>query len=144
MPKQSVYIDTLQSVNGFDFGISTRQLIAQLGPPDEALENYTGELELLFGDTFYRFSADHLVECTLPDSYQFVVNGVEILSVFTWLGSLPDHVDKAMFRVSAAAGMAYDYRPLAAADGVSKRRNANSITVFETGRWDTLLSLEKN
>ncbi len=116
-------------MNGLPFGASAGEIIHTLGQPDEALENYTGELEMLFDGCFYRCYQNRLVEATFPDLYQFVVDGVEVLSMLDWLGGLPDHVDKARFRISLMYGIAYDYRNPA----------AGSVTVFEAGRWDMLL-----
>jgi hypothetical protein len=51
------------------------------------------------------------------------------LSVFDWLATSRDVVDRARSRVSLEKGLAYDFR----------NPEAGSITVFEKGRWDTLI-----
>ena len=124
-----VEIATLASINGFPFGAPASDLVELAGPPDEALTNYTGEFETLYGDCFYRFYADRFVEFTAPDTYRFRVDDIDVLSIFDWLGAQPDRVDRARFRISRAHGIAYDYRD----------PEHGSITVFEAGRWDTLL-----
>ena len=117
------------SVDGVDFGASELEIREALGAPDKLAENYTGELELLFGTTIYRCYRDRLVECTLPDKGRFTINGVEVLSVFDWLAGCTDVVDKARFRISLDKGIAYDFRNPA----------NGSVTVFERGRWDAVV-----
>lgn len=102
---------------------------AVMGIADKTLENYTGEVEMLYGDSFYRFFHDRLVEATFPDSHQFQVDGILILSVLDWLAGCGDVVDMARFRISLSHGIAYDYRI----------PGAGSVTVFEEGRWDALV-----
>ncbi|MEM9622599.1 MAG: hypothetical protein AAF993_13175 [Pseudomonadota bacterium] len=140
MRKLVIQISSLQRANGFDFGTPPETIINQLGLPDETLENYTGELELRYGECFYRFAGQQMVECTFPDAYQFVVNNVEILSMFRWLGSQPDHVDIAHFRISPGLGIAYDHRLIPAPpDSSDAAQAADSVTVFTAGYWDALL-----
>jgi len=126
----TIRIDTHRRVNGFPFGAPPQELIEGLGPPDNALENYTGELEMLYVDSIYRFYANRFVECTLPATCRFVIDGVPVLSVFDWLLNQQDTIDKARFRVSLAQGMAYDFRD----------PEHGSLTIFEPGRWDMLLN----
>ena len=97
--------------------------------PDRALENYTGELEVLYGDAFYRFFDDRFVESTFPATHRFNIDGIAVISVFDWLGGQPHSVDKARFRISRDHGIAFDYRD----------RAHGSVTIFESGRWDALL-----
>jgi hypothetical protein len=129
-PSGSLAIEALVSVNGIPFGTRLGDLYPLLGDPDQAQQNYTGEFEMAYGNTIYRCLGGRLVECTFPDRGRISVNGVEILSAFHWLGSLEDVLDIARFRVSPAYGIAYDYRD----------PQQGSITVFERGRWDTLLA----
>ncbi|NKC00812.1 MAG: hypothetical protein GKR90_20270 [Pseudomonadales bacterium] len=124
-----VRIATLQQINDLPWGTSSSDLESVLGLADQILENYTGEVEMLYGDSFYRFFNDRLVEATFPDVYQFHVDGMPVLSMFEWLAGCKDVVDMAKFRISLAHGIAYDYR-------VSSQ---GSITVFEAGRWDALV-----
>jgi hypothetical protein len=130
MNTYQIHVQPLERVNGIPFGSPLQAVCQQLGPPDEALENYTGEYEVLFNDSFYRFYADQLVECTFPDTYQFFVNDIQILSVFDWLSGCDDVVDRAKFRISKSHGIAYDYR----------MPDAGSVTVFAPGHWDALLT----
>ncbi|MEM7078793.1 MAG: hypothetical protein AAF513_09210 [Pseudomonadota bacterium] len=114
------------------FGMSRRQLLDAFGTPDEALPNYTGEVEMLYGDCFARFFDDRLVECTFPDlpeRYRFRIDGVDVLSLFEWLGARDDVIDRARFRICTSLGLAYDFRNPA----------QGSVTVFEAHRWDALL-----
>jgi len=116
-------------VNGAVFGSSEKDLSNLFGEPDKVARNYTGEVEMLFADTIYRCLNDRLVECTLPDRGRYSINGVDVLSVFDWLAGCDDAVDKARFRISLAEGIAYDFRD----------PQNGSITVFEKGRWDSLV-----
>jgi hypothetical protein len=129
-PSGCLAIETHVSVNGISFGTLQAGLYLLLGEPDQVQQNYTGELEMAYGSTIYRCLGGRLVECTFPDRGRISVNGVEILSAFHWLASLQDVLDIARFRVSPSYGIAYDYRNPA----------QGSITVFERGRWDTLLA----
>ena len=124
-----IEIHTLHSVNGIPFGSHLEDVEAVLGEPDKALENYTGELELLYGDCFYRLFANRLVEATFPDTYRFTVDGISVLSMYEWLLACEDVVDMAKFRISLAHGIAFDNR----------NRVHASVTVFEKGRWDQLV-----
>ena len=125
----TIRVITHTAVNDLLFGASPTDLISLLGQPDNALENYTGEMEALYGDVIYRFFDQRFVECTFGDTYQFVINGISVLSVFEWLSGQSDVVDKARFRVSLAQGIAFDFR----------FENRGSITVFERGRWHAVL-----
>ena len=125
----SLHITPHTKVNGLTFGATPSDLFALFGEPDQALYNYTGELEIRYGETFYRFFDERFVECTFPDIYRFIVNGVTVLKMFEWLRSLDTTVDKARFRISLDYGIAYDYR----------NPEHGSITVFERGRWDQLV-----
>ncbi len=116
-------------VNDARFGDSMDRLVHGLGPADAVQQNYTGEVELSYGDSIYRFMHARLVEVTVPDRERVRINGVDVLSVYAWLGERTDVVDYAKFRVSAAMGLAYDHR----------FPEHGSITVFERGRWDHLL-----
>ena len=127
--KPTVQIVTYTTVNDFPFGADPIDLYDLRGPPDSSQDNYTGELELLYGDTFYRFYAGRFVECTFPDAYRFIIDSIEVLSVFDWLQGRPDIIDKARFRISLQLGLAYDFR----------NRQQGSITIFEQGRWDELV-----
>ena len=128
-PLRITHITTHTAVNGITFGSACEALITRLGAPDQALQNYTGELEMLFGDTFYRFFDNRFVEATCPAIHHVVIDGTPRANLFDWLGAQADVVDKARFRISLAQGMAYDYRNPA----------AGSLTVFEPGRWDALV-----
>jgi len=127
---RSIRIQSHQSIDGLHFGMTLRDLIEQLGEPDQTAQNYTGEFELAYDDRIYRCLAGRLVECTFPDRGRFSVDGVEILSVFDWLAGLPNTVDLVKFRISLEHGIAYDYRD----------PDHGSITVFEHGRWDDLVA----
>ena len=127
--KAAVHIITHTAVNDLPFGAGPTDLISLLGQPDNALENYTGEMEALYGDVIYRFFEQSFVECTFPDTYQFVIDGVSVLSVFDWLSGQDDVVDKARFRISLQHGIAFDFR----------FKDRGSITVFEAGRWNAVL-----
>lgn len=129
-PSGSLTIETHVSVNGIPFGTSQGDLYPLLGEPDQVQQNYTGELEMAYGNTIYRCLGGRLVECTFPDRGRIAVNGIEILSVFDWLASLDGVLDIARFRVCPSYGIAYDYR----------NPQQGSITVFERGRWDALLA----
>ena len=78
-----VRIATLEQINDLPWGISSEGLESLLGLADQVLENYTGEVEMLYEDSFYRFYQDRLVEATFPDVHQFHVDGVSVLSMFT-------------------------------------------------------------
>ena len=127
--KPTVEIVTYTTVNDFPFGADPVDLYDLQGPPDNSLDNYTGELELLYGDTIYRFFSGRFVECTVPDRYRFIMNGIDVLSMFDWLQGCPDVVDMARFRISLQFGLAYDFR----------NKQHGSITIFEQGRWDELV-----
>lgn len=90
---------------------------------------YTGELELLYQNTIFRFIDARLVECTLPDPGTVIINEIPVINLFEWLSGLDDIVDRARFRVSLNTGIAYDYRD----------PTAGSITLFQPGHWDGLL-----
>ena len=127
--KKLTQITTHRAINGLEFGRTPEHLIERIGPPEQALENYTGELEMRFDDRFYRFFEDRFVEATCPANHHFVIDGRTISDVFTWLNTQDDVIDKARFRISLAQGMAFDYR----------NPEAGSLTVFESGRWDNLV-----
>lgn len=116
-------------VNGLTFGASPSDLFNLLGEPDQALHNYTGELEIRYGETFYRFFAERFVEGTFPDAYRFIIDDLTVLSVFEWLQGVEGTIDKARFRISLSYGLAYDYR----------NPQHGSLTIFERGRWDQLV-----
>jgi len=118
-----------ESVNGLHFGCSETHLQEVLGEPDQAQQNYTGEVEFLYGDEIYRCLNDQLVECTIPDTGRFKVDGIALLSIFDWLAGHDDMVEKAKFRICASVGIAYDFRD----------PSNGSITIFTRGRWDALL-----
>ena len=124
-----IAITSHQTVNGLPFGATIADLERACGKADEALENYTGEWELRYGESFYRFFANQLVEATFPATCQFVINGVSILDVNRWLAEQTDTVDKAKFRISLNLGLAYDNR----------FSGHGSVTAFAAGRWDTLV-----
>ena len=128
-----VRIHTLQTVNDLPFGASVEDGEACLGPADQRMFNYTGELEVRHGETIYRFEEDRFVEATFPAqgpfACQFVIDGVHVLDVYQWLGSF-NHVDAAKFRISLAHGLAYDHR----------FADRGSVTIFEAGRWDALIN----
>lgn len=124
-----INVATHRAVNDLPFGAPADDLLDMLGTPDEVAENYTGELEMRYVDTIYRFFANRFVECTFPASHRFVIDGVAVLSVFEWLRARTDVVDKARFRISLAQGMAYDFR----------NHQQGSLTIFEPGRWDALV-----
>lgn len=125
----NVRIATLGAINSVPFGTSSLDFEAVMGFADKTLENYTGEVEMLYDDSFYRFFNDRLVEATFPDTHQFQVDDIMILSMFDWLAACEDVVDMARFRISLSQGIAYDYRI----------PDAGSITVFEEGWWDALV-----
>ncbi len=130
VPKSCItHIVCHQSVNGVAFGCTEFDLRSILGVPQKAQQNYTGEVELLYGNEIYRCMGERFVECTVPDIGRFTVDGVEVLSVFEWLGGCEDVVEKALFRISRHHGIAYDNRD----------PHNGSITVFVKGRWDALL-----
>ena len=119
----ALHIATHSQVNGLAFGAPPSELFANLGSPDQALNNYTGELEIRYEDAIYRFFEERFVECTFPDAYRFIIDGITVLSVFDWLRGLPDSVDMARFCISLRHGLAYDYRdPL-----------HGSLTIFGSG-----------
>lgn len=124
-----IEIRTLKSVDGIPFGSGLLELEYALGHADKALENYTGELELLYGDCLYRLFEDRLVEATFPAARRFNVDGISVLSMYEWLQGCDDVVDMARFRISLAKGIACDNR-----NPVQR-----SVTVFEKGRWDQLV-----
>ncbi len=130
---ETITIEPGVSVNGISFGCPLTTLLDELGEPDDALENYTGELEMLYGDSFYRSQANRFVECTYPDTYQFVVGDVAVVSMYEWLGAQPGFVDRARFRICLEFSMAYDFRDPA----------HGSITIFERGRWDYILQSQQ-
>ena len=116
-------------VDGVVFGCSEQDVYDLLGQPDKVAENYTGEVEILFDNTIFRCFRGRFVECTVPDKGRFTIDGVEVLSVFDWLAGCADVVDRARFRISLEHGVAYDFRD----------PQQGSITVFEKGRWDSLV-----
>jgi hypothetical protein len=125
----TIHIVSHRSVNGLAFGLDESELFEALGRPDKVQRNYTGEIEYLYGNEIYRCFEEQLVECTFPDEGRFTVDGVEILSIFSWLAARNDSTDRAKFRVSPTRGIAYDYRD----------PSNGSVTVFAKGRWDALL-----
>ena len=129
MNKLVANIKPLLEVNDLRFGMHIQTCLAQLGEPDEMLPNYTEELELLYGDYFLRFFNNQFVECTFPNTYHFVVDGVSILDIYGWLGSFEHTIDKAKFRISLRHGIAVDAR----------NKAATSTTIFAAGRWDHLV-----
>ncbi len=100
-----------------------------LGEPEKSREIYSGEIELLYASTIFRFLNFRFVECTLPDPGPVKVNSLSILNVFEWLAGCPDVIDRAGFRISLSHGIAYDRRD----------PTAGSITVFEEGHWDDVV-----
>ena len=126
----TTHIIAHQSLNGIQFGSTEDDLFEVLGPPDKAQKNYTGEAEYLYANEIYRCMSGRLVECTIPDTGRFTVDGMEILSIFEWLAACGDTVDRAKFRISTAYGIAYDWRD----------PDNGSITIFTKGRWDALIS----
>ena len=128
MSKHIANIKSLVEVNGLCFGMPMQTCLTQLGEPDEMLPNYTEEIELLYGDYFLRFFNNRFVECTFPNTYHFVVDGVSILDIYEWLGGFDTTIDKAKFRISLLHGIAVDAR----------NKAALSTTIFEPGRWDHL------
>ena len=125
----SIAIVSHQSVNGLPFGATVADLEQVLGSADQALENYTGEWEMRYGESIYRFLENQLVEATFPATCRFVINGVAILAVHAWLAEQPDTVDKAKFRICLKLGLAYDNRFVA----------HGSVTAFAAGHWDALV-----
>ncbi len=125
-----IRIDTLRTVDGLPFGASIADLEALRGEPDKARENYTGEWELLYRDSIYRFFHDRLVEATFPARHRFVIDSATVLSPYQWLAGRDDVRDVARFRIAPGVGIAFDNRDPA----------NGSITVFEAGRWDGLLT----
>ena len=121
-------LTTCTSINELPFGISLAGVLSELGEPDRQARNYTGEEELLYGDRIYRCLDNRFVEATFPDAGQLTVDGVVILKVFDWLGSLPNAIDVARFRISLEHGLAYDYRDLA------------NGSIFEAGHWDRVVA----
>lgn len=130
--QHEITVAPLEAVNGLPFGASSMRVRAQIGMPDEALENYTGEWEWRYGDSFYRFVEDQLVEATFPATCRFVIDGVPVLSVYEWLARQPDAVDKAKFRISLELGLAWDNR----------FPEHGSLTAFTAGRWDALVLMD--
>lgn len=123
------HIVSHRSVNGIAFGFSEDEIREVLGRPENVQRNYTGEIEYLYADEIYRCFDDQLVECTVPDTGRFTINGIEVLSVFEWLTGCDDVTDRAKFRISTSHGIAYDFRD----------PKNGSITVFAKGRWDALI-----
>ena len=105
------------------------EVIDKLGEPEKNREVYGGELELLYQNTIFRFIGARLVECTLPDSGPLIIDDIPVINLFEWMSGLSDVVDRARFRVSLNAGIAYDYTD----------PTAGSITLFQPGHWDGLL-----
>ena len=79
------------------------EVIEQLGEPEKAREVYSGELELLYQNTIFRFIGARLVECTLPDSGPLIIDDIPVINLFEWMSGLSDVVDRARFRVSLNA-----------------------------------------
>ena len=105
------------------------EVIDKLGEPEKTREVYSGELELLYQNTIFRFIDARLVECTLPDPGPVIIDDIPVINLFEWLSGLDDAVDRARFRVSLNTGIAYDYT----------NPNAGSITLFQSGHWDGLI-----
>lgn len=128
-PQRQIRISTLRVVDGLPFGAAIADLQAMKGQPDKALQNYTGEWELLYGDAFFRFFAGRFVEATFPACHRFVIDGAAVLAPYPWLAGCPDMRDVARFRIAPSVGLAFDNRDPA----------NGSLTAFEAGRWDALL-----
>ena len=109
--------------------MTVNEVLEILGEPEKNRKVYTGELELLYQNTIFRFIGARLVECTLPDPGTVIINEIPVINLFEWLSGLDDIVDRARFRVSLNTGIAYDYRD----------PTAGSITLFQPGHWDGLL-----
>lgn len=105
------------------------EVIDKLGEPEKTREVYSGELELFYQNTIFRFIDARLVECTLPDPGPVIIDDIPVINLFEWLSELDDTVDKARFRVSLNTGIAYDHTD----------PNAGSITLFQSGHWDGLI-----
>lgn len=119
----------LRSINGIVFESPEQEVPAVFGEPDAVRRNFDGEIELHYGTTIYRCAHGRFVECSFPATDRLVVDGIIVLYPFDWLAGREDVVDKARFRISLAAGVAYDYRDV----------EHGSITVFGAGRWDTVV-----
>lgn len=120
---------SLRSINGIVFERQEHEVTAAFGEPERVRCNFDGEIELHYASTIYRCAFGRFVECSFPASDRLVVNGITVLDPLRWLAAREDVVDKARFRISLAAGIAYDYRD----------PQSGSITVFGPGRWDALV-----
>ena len=109
--------------------MTVNEVLEMLGEPEKTRKVYSGELELLYQTTIFRFIDARLVECTLPDPGPVIINEIPVINLFEWLSGLDDVVDRARFRVSLNTGIAYDYRV----------PTAGSITLFQPGHWDGLI-----
>ena len=127
---KQVNIVPLKRVNDLEFGMDQQSVFGLWGEPDKTEQNYTGETEHLFGNYILRFEYNRLVECTFPGTCHFAVEAVRIISIAAWLRAQPDVAEKARFLISPKLGMAWDHR----------LTGRESLTVFEAGRWDHLLS----
>ena len=109
--------------------MTVNEVLEILGEPEKNRKVYSGELELLYQNTIFRFIDTRLVECTLPDPGPVIIGEIPVINLFEWLSGLDDVVDRARFRVSLSTGIAYDYRD----------PTAGSITLFQSGYWDGLI-----
>ena len=109
--------------------MTVNEVLEILGEPEKTRKVYSGELELLYQTTIFRFIDARLVECTLPDPGPVIINEIPVINLFEWLSGLDDVVDRARFRVSLNTGIPSAYRG----------PTAGCLPLFQPGHWDGLI-----
>lgn len=124
-----ISIEPYEHVRGIRFGEPSSAVLAQLGEPQHHRTNRSGEDELCYSDTIWRFRDDRLVECTLTMTSPVLVRDQEVASFREWLPTADrEVVTTCGFLVSRAFGIATDLD-----DELHEY-----VSVFERGRWDDL------
>lgn len=118
-----------EHVQSIRFGTSSLAVLAKLGEPQARCTNGSGEDELCYCDTTWRFRDDRLVECTITMQSPVLVGDQEVASFRDWLPTMDREVVKTCgFLVSRAFGIAVDLDD----------ERYEYVSVFERGRWDDL------
>ena len=65
--------------------MTVNEVLEILGEPEKNRKVYSGELELLYQNTIFRFIDTRLVECTLPDPGPVIIGEIPVINLFEWL-----------------------------------------------------------
>jgi hypothetical protein len=120
-------IEPYDHIDGSHFGDPSSTVLARLGTPERRRVNRSGEDELCYPDTIWRFRDDRLVECTIKLTTPVNVRGQKVESFRAWLPSVdPKATSNHGFLVSQDLGIAVDLDD----------DHFEYVTIFEQGRWD--------